>query len=319
MSNAGDHPYPPSRQRRLIALFWGLISTMTVSAATLFSTDFETYRVGDDLLVGQDGWTATGTGTGISGVLADAVTGLGRSAFIGYGFPSSSPIRLFHGLGLPASDPLPTRISLQGLAGVAASGAGDDDLFRIAIRLRDGSMVASVVFNLRTASYGIWSATSVSQSLSSVTLSPEHLYGFVIELDLERQVWSAHLDGFPVVTQGTLPSFDAEQIRSATMSFEWEITTLSNPGDNWMIFDELKVTSEDPLAVSLHPRSGGGIDISWNAPVAGTYQAQWSQDLSLWQSLGSPAKATTPGEALSVVGPASTAVARFYRITHQTP
>ena len=63
----------------------------------------------------------------------------------------------------------------------------------------------------------------------------------------------------------------------------------------------------------------GGIDLSWDAPVAGTYQAQWSQDLSVWQSLGSPSKATTPGQALAVVDPASTGAARFYRITKQTP
>jgi len=319
MANSQKDLAPFARRKPLIALLAGFLGTLGVSGATLFSTDFEMYRVGDDVLAGQDGWTATGTGTGISGVVTDAVTGLGRSAFIGYGFPSSSPIRVFHSLGLPASGALPTRFSVQGLTGVAASGAGDDDLFRIAIRLRDGSLVASVAFDLRTASYGIWSATSASQSLSSLTLSPDHLYGFLIELDLERQIWSAHLDGFPVVTTGTLPSFDAEQIRSATMSFEWEITTLSNPGDNWMIFDELQVTSEDPLTLCLSPRAAGGIDLSWNAPVAGTYQAQWSQDLSLWQSLGSPAKATTPGEALAVVDPASTAAARFYRITRQTP
>lgn len=319
MSNS---PNPPNRhfpRGALLGLFAGLLSTLSVSGATLFSTGFESYRIGDDLLAGQDGWTATGAGVGTSGIVADAVAGLGRSAFLGYGFPSQSPIRVLHPLGLPAEGPLPSRISLQGLTGVTASGSGEDDVFRIAVRLKDGSLIASVAFDLSTASHGIWSTTPSAQTLSSLALSPDHLYGFVIELDLEQRVWSAHLDGFPVVTSGEFPSFDLQQLRSATMSFEWEVTSLSNPGDNWMIFDDLSITSEEPLTASIRSRSGGGIDLLWTAPSTGTYQAQWSPDLSLWQPLGNPAKATSPGEALSCSDPNSTAVSRFYRIVLQTP
>lgn len=70
----------------------------------------------------------------------------------------------------------------------------------------------------------------------------------------------------------------------------------------------------------MRPRLGGGVEPSWTAPVAGTYQAQWSHDLILWQPLGvGTAMATASGVTLSVVDPASTASSRSYRISPRSP
>ena len=304
----------------MLTLALTLLWRTGIQAGTPYSSDFDTFKVGDDLLGGQDGWQVTGRGSGISGVVEDAVTGLGRSGFIGYGLPTSSPIRVTHVLGIAHDGPPPTKVSFQGLAGVSTSALGDDDLFRIAIRLPDASLLASIDFDLRSSTYGIWTQTPASKTRSNATLAVDHVYQFLIELDLDQRVWSAHLDGFPVLVDAAMAAFDPSGIRDATASFEWEITDLSNPGDNWMIFDELQVTSEDALRVSLRPGAGGGIELSWTAPVAGTYQASWSRDLTLWHPLdGGLAPAVTPGATLSVVDPASTASLRFYRISKQSP
>ena len=304
----------------MLTLALGLLGMTGIQAGTPYSSDFDTFQVGDDLLGGQDGWQVTGRGSGISGVIADAVTGLGRSGFVGYGLPTSSPIRVTHGLVLSPDGPIPNKVSLQGLAGVATSTVGGDDVFRIAIRLPDASLLASIAFDLQSSTYGIWSQTPTSKTLSDTILAVDHVYQFLVELDLDRRVWSAHLDGFPVVVDAAMPAFDSAGIRAATFSFEWEVADLSNPGDNWMIFDELQVTSQDPLIVSLRPRVEGGVELSWTAPVAGSYQAQWSHDLTLWQPLdGGTASATLPGGTLSVVDPAQTASSRFYRISPRSP
>lgn len=309
-----------TRRIPVLTLALALLGTTGIQAGTAYSSDFDFFPVGDDLIGGHEGWQVTGRGSGISGVIAEAVTGLGRSGFIGYGLPTSSPIRVTHSLGLAPGGPLPTQVSVQGLAGVAASTVGGDDVFRIAIRLPNTSLLASIVFDLRSPTYGIWSQTQTSKYLSGATLVVDHLYPFLIELDLDRRVWSAHLDGFPVVVDAAMPEFDPVGIRAATFSLEWEVADLPNPGDNWMVFDELQVTSRDPWVVAVRPRAGGGVELSWAAPVTGTYQAQWSRDLTLWQSLdGGTASATLPGEILSVVDPASTASPRFYRISQQSP
>src|SRR5437867_1793248 len=77
-------------------------------AAVLYSTDFSSFPVGDDQLVGDDGRNGNSIGEHVHGIGANLVSGLGNSAWIGYDVPRTNLVKVFHGLA-PTTSALPAK------------------------------------------------------------------------------------------------------------------------------------------------------------------------------------------------------------------
>lgn len=53
-----------------------------------------------------------------------------------------------------------------------------------------------------------------------------------------------------------------------------------NPGDNWMLFDNLTFSAPDLRITSIAPLGDGSLHLEWTVSMAGSYQVQISSDLA---------------------------------------
>ncbi|MEZ5329565.1 MAG: hypothetical protein R3F19_31350 [Verrucomicrobiales bacterium] len=108
-----------------LRLFVGLLcSVISAFASELYSTDFSDFPVGEDQLVGHDGWEGTNIGQGVHGIDAEAIAGIGQSAYLG-----AIPLSPGTGSGQrlpPSRNPVTSEavVEFQTVFGIAASTQG---------------------------------------------------------------------------------------------------------------------------------------------------------------------------------------------------
>ena len=242
---------------------------------------------------GHDGWRASSPGRGWSGTVDDSIAGLGRSAFIGYGRPLTPLTRVSHSLSVPTSSALSSVLRFECLLGLSSSVSGSDDAFALQFFNASGVRLAGIQFDTASASFGIWIDNGVTQVEATALLVTDAIQVLSIDIDFAANRWWAFLDGTTVFENQVFTGTTAGRNPGA-FSFDWQVASFLNPGDNWLLIDDLSISAPE-LKLLAQRTDQGSLLLSWVATRAASYQVQVSEDAIHWVDLpGALLKATTP-------------------------
>ncbi len=250
---------------RLLALsLAGLLSKELygdVSPATtivLYETGFEPFEgfSPNEDLVGQGAWVGYATELsgksaplGGNGVLADPVPGFsGQYAYIGFDADSATAdFNLWRPVDLvPATtQPLPLirfRVSFEIIDSTQAAPQFDD--FRWSVYNTEDHRLISLDFDndLREINFILDENSPVIRP-TGFTFDNGTPYDLEIDLNLQRNLWTARINGTVVVNAQSITTVGA-RLTFGDADAVWVIRDPGKPGDNYMIFDDYRLTLE---------------------------------------------------------------------------
>jgi hypothetical protein len=319
----------PSRSKRtqskiifcLAALLF--FSCPLLAASTvIYQTSFEASEGYDPRfdLVGQRDWTAEGTG---GNGLVISIPGFGQQAYVGFEPPSNKEefTTIFHPINFK---PIPNSagiIKFSVLMQIVPSTNGFDDDFRWSLYTSGDSplRLLTIDFEGKNQNTG-----DIALILEDGTLVPtgfefgyDGFYTLNLWLDVKRNLWSAHLNDIiiassqPITTKGTA-------ITIGDIDAVWVLHDTSHPGDNYMMFDDYTITSEDITSIpAILENPGKTTDGLYQFTVIGeagvSYSVDVSSNLQEWVSLGT--FLAPKGGAFTFQDPTSKDFAHgFYRV-----
>lgn len=258
----------------------------------VFSTGFEAaegYNTEANLSDQQD-WV----GTGADGILSNFFGDGDQQAYIGYSAPAGAPADFYYVYQPLKLDPVQTvgavvkfAVTMQIVDSSSTNGPWDD--FRWSAYNTNGQRLFSLDFDV--ASYAISyllddEAGFVPTGRQFDTLG---LYELVISMNFGRNLWTASLNdevvvhAKPITTTGSM-------LNLGDIDAVWSLRDSRAPGDNYMVFDDYRVTVEPAPSISARLEFAGlGLGGSYQARLYGepglVYRIEASSDLVEWQPL----------------------------------
>jgi hypothetical protein len=279
------------RQQFLRALGLPTIALVALTSAfaaptNVFFTQFEPgqgYSTNFDL-VGQGGWL--GQGTGGNGIVSNYIAGQGLQAYIGFAAPNPGEdyFVAYHPLNfnpLAAKQPI---VKFSVLMSIEDSTNGNYDNFRWSVY----NTQVERLFSLDFDNY----STNVSYKLdgtnvlvaTGVSFAPGSNYTLLVTMNFAANRWSATLNNallatnLPITTTGA--TLDVGDIDA-----EWLIYDINAPGDNYMLFDNYRVTAE-PLQIDFLGRTvEGWALLRVFGPDGSRWAVEGTTNLLNWTSL----------------------------------
>ena len=284
--------------RKFITLLFISPALSTAAERELYFTDFEDAPVGDDELVGYDNWNGTSNGRGSHGIEGAAVEGLGKSAFIGYNSPgrNADTVYVLRSINHNADTSGEPFIRLEAVVGINdsenPSANPNRDSFFVTFFNASGAALASLTYNNTETSFGLWREDGRDTFDTGEEFIRNEVQILVIEIDLINNLWSVDLDGFQIFRE---ERFTARNINRELggVAFQWQRTSGSDWGTNWLLFDDLAlyasttklVIAENPFKIkSITKNTNGSRELSWKIQPGFSYQVQYSDDLREWKS-----------------------------------
>ena len=297
----------------------------------VFETGFEQeegYQLDADL-VGQMGWLAFDGGdsflestvTGSSGLVDGFLEGGGQQAYLGYLPPDPELNTEFLSLLRPFDYPLGDFVSIQRLRfsvvmSIVDSSNEQRDNFRWSAYNTEGFRLFTLDFDNETKDIAF--ALDDGEPLQTTGYEFENsvFYDLTMEMDFQSNQWTASIggvivvDALPMTTQGN-------RLDLADMDAIWAIYDPRNPGDNFLVFDDYRLESFDPL-YTFH--FDCRVTFRWTMCSEVARRAQCSlvclpsNDLSVWQEASSDVSLGNDGTASWIDSTASGQSHRFYRV-----
>ena len=295
----------------------------------LFETGFEKsegYEVGLDL-VGQNGWTAFGTGG--NGILGEPLAGFqGQYAYIGFSAPPTNqldPFNIWRPVDLkPTGGGLPVvqfTVTLQIEDSTTAAPRFDD--FRWSAYSVAEHRFFTIDFDndLREINYilddGIGGKAPIVRPTGFAFRNGEP-YDLVVTMDFARNLWSAKLNDVVVVHAKPITTSGAK-LDLGDIDAVWAVRDPARPGDNYMVFDDYQIvaTPLDDIPPELEVVGSLATTGAFIVRVLGepgvTYTLEATSDFVEWIPVAT-AKAPSPDgyvDLQDIAAPANGA--RFYR------
>lgn len=235
----------------------GAAEIAPASAIVLYETGFEPYEgfSADEDLAGQGGWVGYANDLegkdapfGGNGVLAAPRPGFsGQYAYIGY--VSSNPtadFNLWRPVDLiPAVQPLPLirfRVSFEITDSTVDAPYYDD--FRWSIYNTEDHRLMSLDFDndLREVNF-ILDESNPDIRSTGFTFDNGVPYDLEIDLNLQRNLWTARINGLVIVQAQPITTVGA-RLTFGDADAAWIIRDPRTPGDNYMVFDDYRITVE---------------------------------------------------------------------------
>lgn len=212
----------------------------------LFSTGFELEEGYDPglTLAGQNGWLAHGTGG--NGLVANYFPGQGQQAFVGFTAPEPGDnlLNVFYPFNLPGNADLYSRLRLSTTMLIVDSGNQHYDDFRWSVYNSDGIKLFSLDFDNRDLAIG-YILDNDQYVITNARFQTNTVYGLSIDMDFNRNAWSARLDDQPVVLSAPIAT-RGQALNFGDVDAVWSIRNPQRPGDNYMLFDNFKLLSLPP-------------------------------------------------------------------------
>ena len=311
----------------LLLLWLGLRTgntlTLAASPTVIYSTGFETTEGFSPslALAGQQGWISAGSGG--SGILNGFFAGLGQQAYVGFGAPTAANdfLNLWRPLNLapiPANQPV-VKFSVTMAVITSANGRHDD--FRWSAYNTNGARLFTLDFD--AATQAITYALDDNQGFTATgwNFTRDTIYDLVITMNFARNRWSATLNGTHVAAALPITTTGAA-LNLGDVDAVWAIRTPGSPGNNYLIFDNYQLTTEDiaatvPALNSVARLNDGSLQLGLQGEQVVRYAVEASTNLTHWISLTTNSAAT--GAIAFTDASASGFAQRFYRVRQVVP
>ncbi|MGZ8920023.1 MAG: hypothetical protein ACXW3L_03475 [Limisphaerales bacterium] len=262
---------------------------LRVQGVELYKTGFESAEGYDPALdlAGQRGWLMEGTGG--NGLLSDYFEGFGQQAYIGFSSPSTGAVttvwRPVNFNPVPAGNPI---VHFSVKMQVVQSNAGGDDDFRWAVYNDQGYRLFGVSFETGTQEIWFQNEDLVFRS-TGWTFDFEGTYDFHIWMDFARNSWTAILNELvlanaePITTTNTARTLgDVDAV--------WFINNESGAGNNFMVFDNYQIVTENLTAIPaifepLGRTAEGYFRFMVYAQKGVRYRIEATTDFTNWENL----------------------------------
>ena len=300
-----------------LAITASLLACSRAGGATnVFYTGFEpaegyssTYE-----LAGQNNWTKDRSGSGGNGILPNAFGS--QAAYVGV-FPldpKADTLSLWRPINFAPPLSLRPVIEFSTLLSVidSTAGAPNRDYFDWSVYNIRGDRLFTLDFD--NASLTINYALDGTNSFQGTgfTFTNDVAYALRIRMDLAANLWSASLDNHLIATN--LPVTTAKsQLDLGDIDVIWGIYDPNAPGDNFMVFDDYKITVEFSTA-RLEPLGrtpSGWFLLRLYGPSGSLFALDGSINLDTWSPLKTNRLSDVP---LDVIDDTAGAFSRrFYR------
>lgn len=273
----------------VLALLTGLVwlsQTAGVNAATtnVYFTAFEAaegYSTNLNLtLVGQGGWI--GDGTGDNGVVNQFIPGQGQQALVGGAspLPADKDLVVWRPINFnPIAAGFPI-VKFSVLMNIADSLNSQWDAFRWSVYNIQGQRLFSLEFDnyYEFLDVGYQLDGTNKTQFTSVKYVNNSNYTLTVTMNYASNRWSASLNNTLITTNQLITTTNAA-LNLGDVDAVWLIYNTNAPGDNYLLFDNYRVTAESipvtPAQVQFLGRTGEG----WGLlRVFGANGAKWSLD-----------------------------------------
>jgi hypothetical protein len=261
----------------LMAAYFHFQFAVLAAPTNVFFTHFEVgegYSTNKDL-AGQKPWTKFGSGG--NGIVADFFPGQGQQAYVGYYPPDAGddqlvvwPTNQFN----PVASGLPL-VKFSVRMQIADSLNGEYDFFQWRLYNHQGKRLFILDFDnfLTNINYRLDGTNDYVDS--GIQFAPGGTYSLLVTMNFAANQWSASLDQTLIVTNLPITTTNAP-LGFGDMDAVWLVYNTNAPGDNYLLFDDYKVTAEAPSSqVQFLDRTDKGWAL---LRVLGTDGFLWSLD-----------------------------------------
>ncbi|MSU37464.1 MAG: hypothetical protein EXS36_20685 [Pedosphaera sp.] len=218
-----------------------------IAPRVLFETGFEAFEgySAEKDLVGQNGWTSFGTAG--NGVFAAGTPGFsGQAAYIGFNAsPSNDFFNIFRPLNLtPTGSDLPVvqfTVSLQ-IEDSTTNHMNFDD-FRWSVYNTKDERLFTLDFANEERLISYLLDDEKGFHATGLSFRNGEPYDLAVTINFSRNLWSATINGATLVSSAPITTRNAK-LDLADIDAVWAIRTAGSPGDNFMIFDDYKITAQ---------------------------------------------------------------------------
>lgn len=241
-------PFAGLLMRFVLCLWFAGSAAYAANAAVtnVFSTQFETTEGYDPAweLIGQARWE--GSGTGGNGLVTNFITGGQQNAYIGYFPPLSTnenQLDVWQPLNfspLAANRPI---VTFSTLMQVTDSVNSRYDNFRWSFYNTQTQRLFSIDFDNYYLNVNYQLDDTNGLVVPGFPLTNDLTYALVVRMNFASNRWSARLNGTPLATNQPITTTGA-LLDLGDVDAVWFIDDPIAPGDNFMVFDDLRITAE---------------------------------------------------------------------------
>lgn len=273
---------------------------------TLFATGFEAHEgyVTEGQIGGQNGWLQVVLNTNqqdqptvsVSGVANNLLENQGLHGFIGGPEVEAGTVvdsaSLWHPVPYaPIEEGRPlVRFSVLMMTVWSSNERPFDDNFRWVVYNAELEPLCSVIFDNSNLQIGYSLGLGLPQD-TGFNFELSTLYELEMELDYIANTWSAWLSGTQVVDDQPLAG-SGQTLNLGDIDAVWVTADVDNPGDNYMVFDDYRITAEPlptdpapPTLLSLGTTSEGYYAFRLVGEERVRYAIEGSVDTTLWTAV----------------------------------
>ncbi len=256
----------------------------------LYETHFEPGEGFDAnvTLIGQDGWV--GEGTGGNGLVTNFFEGEGQHAFVGFNAPTNTdeflnvwkPVNYRPGMTNP---PVVTFSVLLSVEDSSETTTNRDD-FRWSVYNSEGDRLFTIDFDNPALQIN-YLLDSGDFIFTGQTFTNSVAYQLALRMDFEHNLWSATLNGAPLATNLPVTTM-SRPLNFGDVDAVWAIRIPGRAGDNFMVFDNYRVSTEaaEPSRLeALGMLKDGQFLVRCFGVMGMTYVVESSADLATWSSI----------------------------------
>lgn len=313
-----------------IATLWAVIGLAAAAAkaetTVLFETGFESFEgyVEGQELWGQNGWI--GFGSGGNGIVNEFFEGLGQQAFIGSDPPEPGDdfLTLLRPISFTPVEGSPSVVRFSVVMEIVDSTNEQFDDFRWSAYNLEDVRLFSLDFD--NSNFAISYLLEGSETFESTGYSYElgGSYDLEIVMDFDRNQWRASLNDVVIVNAQPITNSPDVQLSLGDIDAVWVPHDPAAPGDNFMLFDNYRVTVESgeamPVLVKILERlDNGGVLLRVIGEPGVQYVLEASPDLNTWDPIKTNTTSVDDGSFDFLDESAAGEPRRFYRVREATP
>ncbi len=275
----------------LTALTLVTFTSAFAAPTNVFFTQFEPvqgYSTNLDL-IGQAGWL--GDGSGGNGIVNNFIAGQGQQAYIGYSAPDAGGDQLvawqpLNFSPLAANQPI---VKFSVLMSIEDSTNDNFDNFRWSVYNSAVDRLFSLDFDNYYTNVNYLLDGTNGLVATGVSFTPGSNYTLLVTMNFAANRWSATLDNALLATNQLITTTGAA-LNLGDIDAVWLVYDTNAPGDNFMLFDNYRVTAEALPMTSAQMNFLGRTVERWTllrvfGPDGSRWAVEGTTNLLNWTSL----------------------------------